>query len=1000
MSHDPLAVDAIFVNESGVNAIGTSPLIEPFQFDDGDRWSTTFTNGGGLTQGDPTTLRWGIVTDGTAISGGFGEPASGSSLIQFMDNLYGDNGVPDNGDLTLKPWFTIFSSSFDRVSQISGLTFTYLAINSQSTGFVSIADGSTSSATIPEVLIGGHFIDGQSGSNTLAYNYFPGTGDMVIDTGNTSFFGNSTNSSVGMRNVLMHEAGHGVGISHVESSNGDFLMEPFINTAFDGPQFDDILAFQRGYGDVLEKNGGNNTSGTATSLGAIGSGGSVSRGTSAGSSTIVSATATDFTSIDDESDLDFFSFSVASTGTTTITLTPKGPTYQQGPQSNPQNSFNAATQNDLTLQLIGPNGTTVLQTANLNGLGGTETITNASLGAAGTYFVRVSGATTNAIQLYQLDVAFANSTPPPPTSTLSISDAQVTEGNSGTTTLTFNVTLSAATSTGFTVQFVTQDGTATVANNDYVPILAANTLRVGSFDESRGGIFSLSNGSSAAAMRSAIQSNFAGATFSGASTLTAAFLSTVDVVWLNSVASNTASTTPLSAAEQAALLNFVNAGGGVLIFGENDFFDDESLLAPFGATSTGSLFEVQTGTISNTSHPVTNGPFGAVQTIRGNYPGNLTTLGSATSLGTWNSGNQSSLAVIDPGVLSSGSGRVLLFSDVNFYADQLGAADNSKLMLNALKSAQPSNRLTFAGTAGETKMISVTVNGDTQIEPNETLTVVLSNLSGSNEVTIADGTGVGTINNDDAATPPVITSNGGGNTASINVVENTTAVTTVTATDPGDTLTFSITGGADFSKFTIHPTTGVLSFLSAPDFEAPTDAGPNNVYEVTVTVTDSTSQTDSQALSVTVTNVVNETAALSINDTQVAEGNSGTSTLTFTVTLSAATSTGFTVQFVTQDGTALVSNNDYLPITASGNLRIGSFDGSRGGIFSLANGTSAAAMRTAIQSNFAGSTITGTSTLTAAFLANIDVLWLNSVASNTSATTALSAAEQSALLSF
>ncbi|MFM9960443.1 MAG: beta-propeller fold lactonase family protein, partial [Planctomycetaceae bacterium] len=586
------------------------------------------------------------------------------------------------------------------------------------------------------------------------------------------------------------------------------------------------------------------------------------------------------------------------------------------------------------------------------------------------------------------------------TPSLSINDTQVTEGNSGTTTLTFNVTLSAATSTGFTVQFLTQDGTATVANNDYVPILATNTLRIGSFDESRGGIFSLSNGSSAAAIRSAIQTNFAGTTFSGTSTLTASFLSTVDVVWLNSVSSNTASTTPLSAAEQAALLNFVNAGGGVLIFGENDFFDDESLLDPFGATSTGTLVELHTGTISNTSHPVTNGPFGAVQTIRGNYPGNLTTLGSATSLGTWTSSGQSSVAVIDPGVLAPGSGRVVLLSDVNFYGDQLGAADNTKLVLNSLSSAQSTNRLTFAGTAGETKTISVTVNGDTQIEPNETLSVVLSNLSGSNEVTIADGTGVGTITNDDAATPPVITSNGGGNTASINVVENTTAVTTVTATDPGDTLTFSITGGADFSKFTIHPTTGVLSFLSAPDFEAPTDAGPNNVYEVTVTVTDSTSQTDSQAISVTVTNVVNETATLSINDAQVTEGNSGTSTLNFTVTLSAATSTGFTVQFVTQDGTALVSNNDYLPITASGNLRIGSFDGSRGGIFSLSNGTSAAAMRSAIQSNFAGSTITGTSTLTAAFLANIDVLWLNSVASNTSATTALSAAEQSALLSF
>ena len=58
---------------------------------------------------------------------------------------------------------------------------------------------------------------------------------------------------------------------------------------------------------------------------------------------------------------------------------------------------------------------------------------------------------------------------------------------------------------------------------------------------------------------------------------------------------------------------------------------------------------------------------------------------------------------------------------------------------------------------------------------------------------------------------PVITSNGGGATAAVNVAENATAVTTVTATDAdaGATLTYSISGGADAAKFTINATTGV-----------------------------------------------------------------------------------------------------------------------------------------------------------------------------------------------
>ena len=73
---------------------------------------------------------------------------------------------------------------------------------------------------------------------------------------------------------------------------------------------------------------------------------------------------------------------------------------------------------------------------------------------------------------------------------------------------------------------------------------------------------------------------------------------------------------------------------------------------------------------------------------------------------------------------------------------------------------------------------------------------------------------------------PVITAPNGGNPASISINENTTAVSDIDATDPdvGQTLTYSISGGADAAKFTINSSTGVLSFLSAPDFENPTDA--------------------------------------------------------------------------------------------------------------------------------------------------------------------------------
>ena len=112
-----------------------------------------------------------------------------------------------------------------------------------------------------------------------------------------------------------------------------------------------------------------------------------------------------------------------------------------------------------------------------------------------------------------------------------------------------------------------------------------------------------------------------------------------------------------------------------------------------------------------------------------------------------------------------------------------------------------------------------------------------------------------TATNQPVNSPPEITSDGGGATAALSRPENATAVTTVTATDAeSDPITFSISGGADADKFSIDPSTGVLTFASAPDYENPTDVGANNTYEVTVQAA-STGGTDSQTITVTVTNL-------------------------------------------------------------------------------------------------------------------------------------------------
>ena len=385
-------------------------VTSPFQAADSDRWFDTATDPFNTTQGTPITLRWGIVPDGTPIPGGAvaGESSNPSSLRAFMDGLHGA-GV-GGADLTQRPWFPIFSSSFNRWGQLAGLTYVYEPNDDGSSLYLNSGGGLQSGAAGQigvrgDVRIGAHAIDGQSGSNVLAYNFFPDTSEMVLDTGNTTAFGPSAGNNLSARNIIMHEHGHGLGFSHVESSNSNHLMEPFLATTFDGPQFDDILAAQRLYGDALEKSGGNDTAVKATGLGSIVHGSTVSRGTNA-DDTVVASTETDFISIDDNSDIDVFGFSVAPLSEVTLTLTPQGPAYNEGAQGGTQTTFNTAALSNLNLELLASDGTTVLATAAATGAGFAEIIAGFDLLAGGGYFARITGL-DDKVQMYRLDVSAA-----------------------------------------------------------------------------------------------------------------------------------------------------------------------------------------------------------------------------------------------------------------------------------------------------------------------------------------------------------------------------------------------------------------------------------------------------------------------------------------------------------------------------------------------------------------------------------------------------------------
>lgn len=211
--------------------------------------------------------------------------------------------------------------------------------------------------------------------------------------------------------------------------------------------------------------------------------------------------------------------------------------------------------------------------------------------------------------------------------------------------------------------------------------------------------------------------------------------------------------------------------------------------------------------------------------------------------------------------LSGGGG------DDTLYGDEVGAAAGGDKLFGDAGNDQlfggAGNDVIEGGADSDTSVytgnrsdytIALNPNGSIQItdlrfgSPDGSDTVKTVEFFQFADVTIA----AAMLNN-----PPVITSDGGGDTGPASVAENTTYVTTVTAsdTDAGQTLSYSIGGGPDSSFFMIDAVTGALHFIAAPDFENAVDADGDGIYSVQVRVSDGTGGTDTQLISVSVGNV-------------------------------------------------------------------------------------------------------------------------------------------------
>jgi len=375
---------------------------------DSPPWLNT-ASGSRTGNGQPVTLTWSLVGDSTLTPGLGGSPRVGSDLIAFLDTIIGGSpSPPQESDLTARPWFTLFEQSFDRWEALSGIDFVYEANDDNA----SLGLFSGNSNVRGDIRIGGRDVDGANGTLAFAFlpNGFASDGDVVFDTSESAFFGNDNFNFRRFRNTLTHELGHSLNLQHVVSDTDTLLLAPSINLSIDGPQLDEVRAAHFFYGDVYEKsnNGlGNDIAARATNLGTIVAGSTVSIGADANvPNQRISATATDFVSISNIDDTDFFSFTITTPSLLDALLTPLGGTFSQtneGPMPVPV-PFDANARSNLALSIFDTDGITLLATIDNTGQGASETLENLNLLAAGEYFARVTGA-DDTIQLYQLDLS-------------------------------------------------------------------------------------------------------------------------------------------------------------------------------------------------------------------------------------------------------------------------------------------------------------------------------------------------------------------------------------------------------------------------------------------------------------------------------------------------------------------------------------------------------------------------------------------------------------------
>ncbi len=570
--------------------------------------------------------------------------------------------------------------------------------------------------------------------------------------------------------------------------------------------------------------------------------------------------------------------------------------------------------------------------------------------------------------------------------------SSLTETNAGTVAHTFTVTLSAAVQGGFQVAYATTNGTAT-AGSDYtdndgiltfagtagetktIVVQAAGDITVElneTFTENLGAI-SATTAVQAAAItivgspQTATIVNDDAATVSLAGNVSQAENLTPQVFTVN-----------LSNPVDVAVTVQFSTSDGTATTADNDYTGIPNQTVMFAAgTTTAQTVNV---TIIN-DNKVENNEVYNVALSGLNATGRNVSLGTSTGTGTIVNDDAATVTLTPAGGITQSEGNTgtTLYQffatlnnpvqgsfTVNYTTNNGTATAGSDYIDN-------DGIVSFSGAAGQSQPISVLVNGDFLVEPNEDFTVSLGAITGAPAgVTVAGSPQTGFIINDefdfgdaptaaqsgfagsyvsgskfaqfgyslgaaidgDPASQPTATANGDdadaegddedGVTLPSVLVTSTTATITVNA-NLTSTPTGGLYGWVDFNRDGDWSDPGEQVFTNV----ALSNGNNNLVFSVPVTATpggsfarfiltnnpisgpgDSANIGEVEDYAIQIVDT-----QFSINDPSVTEGNAGTSNLVFTVTRSTNASNA-SVNYAITGGTATTADNDYQPLAA------------------------------------------------------------------------------------